>query len=106
MEFMFFLSLLDPGIIVQFQRTDFRGWGVEERQIQQCEYRAEGSNASCFGNTIMCPKSDLVAFSKALSCVSCDFLVGASEGDKMTKHLIADSDHVCRVIEQKGIQLI
>ncbi|XP_030232669.1 zinc finger protein 280C isoform X2 [Gadus morhua] len=38
---------------------------------------------------------------KSLSCLSCDFLVGALEGDKMTKHLTDDSDHVCRVIERK-----
>ncbi|CAL8404735.1 unnamed protein product [Boreogadus saida] len=38
---------------------------------------------------------------KALSCLSCDFLVGALEGDKMTKHLTDDSDHVCRVVERK-----
>ncbi|CAL8244600.1 unnamed protein product [Lota lota] len=38
---------------------------------------------------------------KALSCLNCDFLVGASEGDKMTKHLIENPRHMCRVIKSK-----
>ena len=97
-------SLLHAGSIVQFQRTDLRRWGVRERPNQQCEYRAEVSDASWVCDATMCPESALLPSSKALSCISCDFLVGASEGDKMTKHLIANWDHVCRVVEQKGIQ--
>ena len=99
-------SLLNTGIIVQYRRIDSRGWGVRECRIQQCECRVVVGNAPCVCNTRTYPKSGLVPFSQSLSCLSCDFLVGALEGDKMTKHLTDDSDHVCRVIERKGIQLI
>ncbi|KAK0136862.1 Zinc finger protein 280D [Merluccius polli] len=43
---------------------------------------------------------------RALTCLNCRFLVGALQGDKMSKHLIENPHHMCRVIQPKGILLI
>ncbi|CAL8351846.1 unnamed protein product [Merluccius merluccius] len=38
----------------------------------------------------------------ALTCLNCRFLVGALQGDKMSKHLIENPHHMCRVIQPKA----
>lgn len=38
-----------------------------------------------------------------LLCLNCDLLVDASGGDLMTKHLSDRPNHVCKVIQEKGM---
>uniref|UniRef100_A0A8D0A7G6 Zinc finger protein 280D n=1 Tax=Sander lucioperca TaxID=283035 RepID=A0A8D0A7G6_SANLU len=41
-----------------------------------------------------------------LVCLNCDLLAGASGGDLMTKHLTDRPNHVCKVIQEKGMHLV
>lgn len=38
-----------------------------------------------------------------LMCLNCDLLVDASGGDMMSKHLNDRTNHICKVIEEKGM---
>ncbi|XP_057698997.1 zinc finger protein 280C isoform X2 [Corythoichthys intestinalis] len=44
------------------------------------------------------------AMKLTLVCLNCDLLVDASGGDVMSKHLNERPNHVCKVIEEKGLK--
>lgn len=50
-------------------------------------------------------KKHLSAFKLTLVCLNCDFLVDASDGDLMTKHLNDRPNHSCKVIQEQGFSM-
>ncbi|XP_051920073.1 zinc finger protein 280C isoform X1 [Hippocampus zosterae] len=44
------------------------------------------------------------AMKLTLVCLNCDLLVDASGGDVMSKHLNDRTNHICKVIEEKGVK--
>ncbi|KAF7211961.1 transcript variant X1 [Nothobranchius furzeri] len=45
----------------------------------------------------------VAGFKLTLICVNCELLVDASSGDLMTKHLTDNPDHVCKIVQEKGV---
>uniref|UniRef100_A0A1A8L6W2 Zinc finger protein 280D n=2 Tax=Nothobranchius pienaari TaxID=704102 RepID=A0A1A8L6W2_9TELE len=45
----------------------------------------------------------VAGFKLTLICVNCELLVDASGGDLMTKHLTDNPDHVCKIVQEKGV---
>lgn len=46
---------------------------------------------------------DCLLLRVTLVCLNCDLLVDASGGDLMTKHLTDKPNHICKVIQDRGM---
>uniref|UniRef100_A0A665U659 C2H2-type domain-containing protein n=1 Tax=Echeneis naucrates TaxID=173247 RepID=A0A665U659_ECHNA len=82
-----------------------------------CKYRTSckisiGNHMIRFHSTIkksrfskMDHKKNSSGIKLTLVCLNCDLLVDASGGDLMTKHLTDRPNHICKVIQEKGMHL-
>uniref|UniRef100_A0A3B4XF47 Zinc finger protein 280D n=1 Tax=Seriola lalandi dorsalis TaxID=1841481 RepID=A0A3B4XF47_SERLL len=80
-----------------------------------CKYRTSckvsiGNHMIRFHSTIkknrflkMDNKKNSSTLKLTLVCLNCDLLVDASGGDLMTKHLTDRPNHICKVIQEKGM---